>query len=745
MAHHPCRRTAWLSFAIHLCDFAMTGLLPPDLSHPHPQSRLGVSARREPVQTRPGFRPDIEGLRALAVLAVMLWHAKIPGFSGGFVGVDAFFVISGYLMTLQLTRELENTGHISLRRFYARRAKRLLPAAFAAIAVTVVAARAIYDATRWATVAWDGIWATVYGANWRFIKQSTDYMASEQPPSPFQHFWSLSVEEQFYVVFPIMLVASYLAARRLTATRRTTNYVARLAAVITVTTIVGASLVWCLMRTPAHPASSYFSTFTRGWELALGGVVALGRPGGVAEGRRRPRLQFAALIALCVLLGTMVLLPDTQPFPGWRALLATVPTAIIIAVGSHSTQGMASALLSARPMIWIGSLSYSLYLWHWPVFILGGELLHPNSPRRIWHVLVLFAVTFAIAWLSHTLVENPVRRRQITPRRVFAAAATSTLVVLALAGAVVAETAMRDNRAQKRLQTALGARIVPDPVPAGYNPAITDLEPQSVQDPATLHRSSLPQYWRTKCFADATDLEKCSFGTTSARVRVLVIGDSTAGMWQSAIERAADTLHFRGALIIRHYCAFADATVIHDDKPNQDCRIWGRQVLAAVLRTPPDAVIVPTPALYRAARADGTALTGSASSAAIAAGLARTWNALADRGIDVYVIPPLGSLKSGLDCALKHNGDGTDCGVPRRGFFGPSRAILDAAVRQAPRVHVINILPVICPGTTCSPVIGQLFVLHDSWHLSDQFARSLGGHLISRLQSAGWAATASGR
>lgn len=688
-------------------------------------------------ERRPGFRPDIEGLRALAVVSVILWHANVPGASGGYVGVDVFFVVSGYLMTLILTRELAATGRISLPRFYARRARRLLPAACLTIAATVVATRLVDDATRWSVVAKDAIWATLYGANWHFIDERTAYMGGEQPPSPLQHFWSLSVEEQFYAVFPIALVASFALWRAVTRRRGSDARRARASSLGLVVVVAATSLAYCLVDTPAHPDSAYFSSFTRAWELALGGIVALTARSPLAPGRRAQRgLQVVAAASLAMIVATVALLPEGVPFPGWRALLATVPTAALIAVGGRGADGPLTRLLSRRPLIWIGGLSYSLYLWHWPVFVLGGRILGFAPRERTWHITWLVGLTVVLAWLSYTLVENPVRRRGGSPRRVFVAAGVVSALTVAAAGAVIAESVLRDHLAQRRIERALGANIIPLHPPPAYDPAIATLQPVAVQDPVTLHQSSLPRYWRNACFADADRMEACPFGDPSSRRVVYLIGDSTAGMWEEAVEQSAPTLGIRGALVIRHYCGFADTTLMHDGRPNTDCREWGRRVLRRLLDDPPDAVILPMPALYVAALPDGTAASGRVSRDLVAQGLARTWNALLNRGVDVYVIPALGSLRAGLECAVDHGGDGRSCGVPRERFTHGARALQAAATRLAPRVRVVDMLAVVCPASTCPAVVGGLFVAHDPWHLSSHFARSLGPHLTARMQAA---------
>ena len=325
-----------------------------DVSRPTPQHAAG------------GFRPDIQGLRAVAVLLVLAYHARIPGMPGGYIGVDVFFVVSGFLITGLIVRELRATGTVSLPAFYARRARRLLPAALVVIVATVVASAILLPPLRVVDVAGDGAAAAVYLSNIRFAAQATDYLQAELDPSPLLHFWSLGVEEQFYLFWPALLL--FAASRRADLRR---------IAIAVVAVAVGSmalSLVWTSSEAPL----AFFLLPARAWELAVGAALAL------AVGRlaRLPAPIATASVGLglvLIVLGGVTLGLDT-PFPGTAALLPVGGGALVIAGGIRQPLGPISRLLALPPMQWIGDISYSLYLWHWPLLVLPAAAL--GAPLR---------------------------------------------------------------------------------------------------------------------------------------------------------------------------------------------------------------------------------------------------------------------------------------------------------------------------------------------------------------------------
>jgi peptidoglycan/LPS O-acetylase OafA/YrhL len=344
------------------------------------------------------FRPDVEGLRAVAVALVVLFHAGVPRVTGGYVGVDVFFVISGFVITGVLLRERSGSGRNSILAFYGRRARRIIPAATLTIIVTVWASYHWLGFIMGGNVAEDGRAAATFWVNFHFIASGTNYLASQLPPSPLQNFWSLSVEEQFYVVYPALFIGvAALAIRRRADYRNLISVV--LGAVII------ASFWWSVVQTSANATAAFFSPFTRAWELALGALVAI-------NGRHLARVphQLWAVVSWIGLGGILVsafLLTSATPYPGSAAAFPVVSTAAVIAGGTTGFKSGAELVLRLPPFQWLGKISYSLYLWHWPLLIIPMEFA--GRPLSLKDNMGWVAVALVISVVTFFCLENPIR------------------------------------------------------------------------------------------------------------------------------------------------------------------------------------------------------------------------------------------------------------------------------------------------------------------------------------------------
>jgi peptidoglycan/LPS O-acetylase OafA/YrhL len=351
------------------------------------------------------FRPDIEGLRAVAVGLVLLYHGFRVPFTGGFVGVDVFFVISGFLITSLLLHEKSRTGRISVTRFYARRVRRILPAATLVVLATVFAAYHWLGFIAGNEIAEDAKWAAVFTANIHFGVLGTDYLGSKLPPSPLQHMWSLGVEEQFYLVWPalfLILVLIVKGARQ------------RNALAVSLPVIIGVSLAWSVIQTRSNATWAYFSPLTRAWELALGALVAVLA---TVVARIRPS-WLVELLSVCGIAGIAVsalVLNSSTHYPGSAVILPVISAALLIAAGCANPRTLVGRALAVRPMQWIGARSYSLYLWHWPFLTIAAERLGHDT-NAIQNTGLLALATAATA-ITYRFLENPVRRARVLATR----------------------------------------------------------------------------------------------------------------------------------------------------------------------------------------------------------------------------------------------------------------------------------------------------------------------------------------
>jgi len=350
------------------------------------------------------YRADIDGLRALAVGLVLLSHLQVVGFAGGFVGVDIFFVISGFLITTYLIEHLAKDS-LSLREFYLRRARRILPMAIAVLAATVVAAFLIFNSVKAMQITTDAYWASLFLENLRLLAQSTNYFNHGLAVSPIQHYWSLAVEEQFYLVFPLLLMLVFWAAKRFPAAAKLR------VALITVSAVSLASLLWAIDQGANGATQGYFSSLTRGYELGIGAILAIAVFGRQIRLGAKSSLAIASF-GLALIAASVILCRSGLGYPGALALLPSIGTAAFILGGSNGFSA-ASKLFAWRPIVYLGKISFSIYLIHWPLIVFATQAV--SGIETSWYYPYLIsALTIGLAALTYRFVETPTRRLKIS-------------------------------------------------------------------------------------------------------------------------------------------------------------------------------------------------------------------------------------------------------------------------------------------------------------------------------------------
>ena len=507
----------------------------------------GVQGRRAP-QTQ--FRRDIEGLRAVAVLAVVLFHADVPGVGGGYIGVDVFFVISGFLITGLLWREVSTAGTVRLRRFYGARARRLLPASAAVGVATAIGSAVLLPPLQARSVIGDGIASALYVGNYRFAIEGNDYFADDMPPSPFLHYWSLGVEEQFYLVWPALIIGTawlIRCARRRTRAHATSSE----SPYLLVLALVGVvSFAVSLAVTHWSPCVAFFSLPTRAWELAVGGLVALT----ANHWRRLPALPAAiagwaglALILLaCTQLGT------STPYPGTAALLPVLGTALVIGAGCPAPSQGCGRALSLPPMRAVGRMSYSWYLWHWPVLLLAPPLL--GHPLGLLGRLAAAVVSGGLAVLTLHLIENPVRfaapvRGSPIGSLALGGVATAVAVCVGVALLVLVPPPVGRGPAAPAALTVTAAPPQAghnvDPYDAAVQQAFAQVQaavaasadvkavPSNLEPPLAKAKAEKKALSFNGCLRKYAQVgqPECAIGDTASRTTVALVGDSNAVMW----------------------------------------------------------------------------------------------------------------------------------------------------------------------------------------------------------------------
>lgn len=666
------------------------------------------------------FRPDIEGLRAVAIGSVLLYHAGIVAMPGGFVGVDVFFVISGFLITGQLVREVERTGRVSLIRFYARRARRLLPAAALVLVATAGLVLALGNIVDRRVFGGDIVAAAVYVENWRLADRAVDYLAEGVSVSPVQHFWSLSVEEQFYIVWPLLLILVAFLARRF-------RWPARAVMAAGLVAIVVPSFAWSVIMSTASPANAFFVTTTRLWELGVGGLIAVG----AALWPRLPK-TFAVLLGwggIAAILAGALLLDESATWPGHLALVPVLGTAAVIVAGATAS---APRILGSRLMVWIGGLSYSLYLWHWPLLVAGTWVWGELGQKR---GLLLVALAFIPAWLSYKLVENPVRRiaqEQWSPRTTLSVGLNLTAVTV-IAGLLLVIAVPRDQPSLPQgSESRVGAAALSAEGVARELQENADGVAPKPQD-AT---SDVPKAYADGCQADpeVTTPRFCPGGNPDGKIRIVLAGDSKALQWADVIDKIAMSRNWRLDIATKSACGFADAIRPgFNDAPYKACGEYNTSLLDALLADPPDAVVV--------SQRHSTAFdaTGELTSSAMTDGLARTWTTLEEHGIDVIALldnPPPASTPEGdiYRCVAAHIDDLDACAFARDDAIARSGSVaLLAAAQRTEAVDVIDLTDVLCNDTYCPPVINDVLVYRQGSHITNTYALSARTLIEDRL------------
>ena len=515
-------------------------------------------------------RDDLQGLRAVAVLLVVLDHAGVRIFRGGYIGVDVFFVLSGFLITGLLLTEAAKTGKISLAEFYRRRARRILPAAVLTLVVTDLAAWQLLNLVRAKQAVLDSLWASVFAANVHFGAENSDYFARGRPVSPLQHFWTLSVEEQFYLVWPVVLALVLFGtlALRFRPSAGGIPKAGLLRAFVFIAVAAEVSLAWSIHATNATPASAYFSTFTRAWELGLGAALAIAAP---RLKSLPPLLQTVLSAAGLVGIGAAaVLFSADTAFPGYAALLPTLGAALVIGAGIPTTRPNLSVLrlLSLAPFRYVGDRSYAFYLWHWPVLILAAQ--YEGHELGLGKNLVLACGAFALSMVSFAIFEDPIRRmrfRRPAYGLLLWPASLAVVLLFALpilhsidseAAGIASQSAnlhvpplRAPGSAGSSIENPLPAVLAAaraaergDPIPWPLVPAVTKVESDDYRVSAG-------------CEAGATGWSSriCPLGDLSSTRTLAVIGDSHAKMWLPAILRMAERDHWRVLPIVKNGCA----------------------------------------------------------------------------------------------------------------------------------------------------------------------------------------------
>ena len=698
-----------------------------------PSTSTATRRSHRPSQTAPRRRGDIQGMRAVAVLLVVASHAAVPGLAGGYVGVDVFFVVSGFLITGILVRQLATDGRVSALDFYARRARRILPAASVVLLAVTVAAWLSFGYVRAKQVLDDVVWASLFGANVHSALVNSDYFATDTFVSPVQHYWSLSVEEQFYLVWPGLVVVTALLARR--RPRRALGVVIGLLCV--------ASFVWCVRRTEADPTTAYFSpTFTRGWELGAGALLAI----------LAPRLQVftRGFLTLCSWAGLVMIgvaavrFTSTTAFPGYAALLPVLGTVLVLAGGTRETRYGARLLLDRRPMRWVGDVSYSLYLWHWPVLVIPTMLA--GRELGLTRNLALVAGSITLAALSHRFVEAPFRRPgfwhhdRAAALSLWPGAISVVLATVAVVGAQ-ATTGTISRSADRAVLDTQQAATTPDALLAVQHAAARARAGAALPArlaPAPLHVRDDHWILPRSCWAGTNQSrhQLCNLGATDGTRTIALFGDSHMGMLTVPIAAAAKARGWKVIPLVKPGCPPFAVTPWKPKQPADltACLSWRSWALGRLAALHPDRIVVagytqmPLADPHGAGEADPATATRL-----MATGMARTMTRLRAITPQVSALGDTTKLpEDPVDCFGARHLTLATCAKP----LNPLTATRNARWRQASvaaGATYVDTRSWYC-ASVCPLVVGNVVVYSDEHHLTRTYAATLAPLLARALK-----------
>ncbi|OIJ28724.1 acyltransferase family protein [Nocardioides luteus] len=719
-------------------------------------------------------RLDIQGLRAIAVLAVVALHVGFGSLTGGFVGVDVFFAISGFLITQQLMRQVRTEGRVSLLGFYARRARRILPAATLVLLATVVYASLFLGFVRTRVIAVDALWSAAFAANFRFAALETDYFSAALPPSPLQHFWSLAVEEQFYLVWPLVILGCLWAMRRRSANAEPDHRGRRRVLVVALGVGIVASLLVSAVLTRTSPEAAYFSPFTRAWELGLGAIAAIAfRDDGPQDATARWRAQVLSAFGMFFIVCACLQFNDATPFPGTPALVPVLGSVFIIVAGTlwHGPT-VVGRLLSVPPLQVIGNWSYSLYLWHFPVLVLAE--LQLGRELHWWEQALLVALAFVLAGLSYHYVEEPFRRGALWHRPAFGRAATLgpvalyplslTLVAVTCFGANAYATGSARDGYQPAITLAESdASGTPEKSKQPERPAPSASPSAEVQEPdplpalvkasvlAARKNQAIPTNLKpglTNLSDDVEEVGECNYYSTNVRTlcprgdadadkTIVIIGDSHARHWTPALEEIAERSGYRAYVLAMPQCTVSLVTPdkIDSTDPMTSCDDFHDFMLSSVKKLRPDLLLIssrPIGAAYH--DSSGRHTDREVVRRAVYRGYQRLLaqvKPVAKRTVWLRDVPALefdpatclSSNKTLSPCTykpLESQQDGAD---------------LQMQAAKAARVETVDLDDMFCDSVgICTTVVGDTITHRDSHHLTATYSKELARTLGERLK-----------
>lgn len=658
----------------------------------------------------------------------MLLHADLLWVRAGYIGPDMFFVVSGFLITGHIVSGIERKGRVDLVTFFARRASRLLPAAAAVTIVTTLVLPIFFPVTQWQRASGDSVASSLYFQNWRLAAVSTDYLGSHAAAGPLQHYWTLAVEEQFYFIWPLAVIVVTAIAARLA---RNNPLRVRIAVGALAATTIVCSLTYSYFYTASSPNAAYFVTPARMWEMSAGALLSvLTLPKLLSDRRVAAVLSWGAV---AVLIALVYVYPRETSYPGLKATVPVLMTVTLLAVGQAAPGAGAANALSVRPLTWLGDVSYSVYLWHWPILMVLLRMVQRHDPQASslpqWMAILALLVTLGIGQLSYQYLEQPARRSKLLNAK--------PQLALAMGGALTVVGVVTGLAVHQLVDHKIStgeARLASVKVPAGAGALITkSAHPYKLSGEVYPAPVLIAAQWSSCGTTPETGswVSKCIGGDTKATREIAVVGDSHMKQWLDAVNEIGARHGWKVVAYIHDSCPFNSATLVRADLQNSgkrytECTTWNRAVTKDLLADKNLKTVVTS--------SFGESATSTTGEKGMTQGYLRLWQKLKAGGLNIRVIGDTPDPKYGVpDCIAANSSDPTPCRVRASDALDNKHEVLTDAARSSSAVTFFDPTPYICPGKYCYAVIGNMAVYVDNGHITSTYAKSMAAKLTPAI------------
>lgn len=642
------------------------------------------------------YRIDIEGLRALAIILVVASHLNIHWLKGGFVGVDVFFVLSGYLVTGLLINEIEITGKINIIKFINRRLKRLLPALyFMVIATSLFSIIAISPHEQYRQAVYSK-YVLLWISNIKLIFSNFDYFKNLEINNVLIHCWTLGVEQQFYLIWPFIILLIYKLSK-ITDTKKEKVFY------LFISLILAISLFFCVFLTYKLQKWAFYSMPTRLWQFSIGGLSGFllkEKNSFIIKNNIIDKSFFIGISGIALIIFSAVSFRHNVPYPSFRSIVPSIGAALVIIAGSSTEKHLVSNLLSVKPMQWLGKISYSWYLWHWPVIALG-RLLHPLNDLIINVKLIIISLFISV--FSYYIVERPIRiNNNFTKKPAVAFGSFAILILICF------------------IISSLWSKNIYEFIKSPEQIKITNA------------KDDLPEIYSAGCdeWFNSSSVKICGSGSVDSKRTAMIVGDSVAAQWYPAIQSIFNSNEWKVLIITKSGCPFIDETIYYDriGREYTECNVWRNKVTDKINFIKPDVVFL------------SNARYGFNKEQWIY-GLVRILDKIKNNIDNILIINSTPLLQfDGPECLSRQKSQNIlipfsiNCTTQYSGLSSDNiNEWQSDASNQFDNVSTINMNDIICPDDICNAEINGIITYRDSQHLSATYAKSLSKNLAIRI------------